>query len=96
VETMTNNERWEANVRRNMGEKWWAWYKSLPHVSELKVKVRCPGRKFLGKKRSLTDHCVGCDGENVTWGGDMYDCRDCGIFFSDHAANPPHRREQDP
>lgn len=67
------------------------FYESLP-LYEPGMKVRCPTKNWDGTE---AESCRGCGSENVDWNGDCYDCYDCGIFFSDYAADPPHRRADD-
>lgn len=67
-----------------------SYYESLPaHTPELVV--RCPTHYRDGRAIPKNE-LPGCGSTNVTWDGDVYDCYDCGIFFSDYAADPPHRQ----
>lgn len=79
-----------ARMRRNMGQTWMDWYKSLPKYTRT-MKVRCPTKNADGSEISKDD-VRGCGSTNVVYGEGVYDCNRCGIFFSDYAANPPHRR----
>jgi hypothetical protein len=56
--------------------------------------VRC-ATKYPDGRPIPDDDVTGCGSDNVSWSGDCYDCHDCGIFFSDYAADPPHRRAKD-
>lgn len=67
--------------------------KSLPPYSADMV-VRCPTKNADGSPIA-DDDLPGCGSANVSWSGDCYDCCDCGIFFSDYAADPPHRRTRE-
>lgn len=80
-------------------QKWWlekngGWYNRLPAHSPSMV-VRCPTHNPDGTPIG-DDDIRGCGSDNVGWDGDVYDCYECCIFFSDYAADPPHRREEDP
>lgn len=70
--------------------KTFAFRESLPEFQEAQI-VSCPVQSPDGSLIADSETC-GCGSENVVWSGDMYDCLDCGIFFADYAANPPHRR----
>ena len=78
-------------------QAWWLdknpWYAALPPHSPSMV-VRCPTHNLNGTECD-PDDIPGCGSEDVGWSGDVYDCYACGIFFSDYAADPPHRREVD-
>lgn len=52
--------------------------------------VKCPTKNMDG---TPAEDICGCGSAEVTWDGEVYDCRHCGIFFEDFAADPPHRRE---
>lgn len=79
-----SRERWQ---KRN------PWYAELPEYRE-GMEVRCPVKNTDGT--AIEDHDIpGCGSSDVSWGGDVYDCHECGIFFSDYAADPPHRRPED-
>ena len=61
----------------------------------LGLTVRCPTRNPDGTLIHPDDVC-GCGSTNLDWGQNeehLYDCLDCGIWFPDYAADPPHRRE---
>lgn len=81
--------RLRHNVLRNMGKEWLDWYDSLPLWTPDMV-VRCPTHNPDGSE--IGDDCVRGCGEIVETWSEVYDCG-CGIYFSDYAANPPHRRE---
>lgn len=66
-------------------------YRTLPRYEPGTV-VRCPTRNTDGTPIG-DDDVPGCGSDNVVWSGDVYDCRECGIFFNDYAADPPHRRQ---
>lgn len=57
--------------------------------------VRCPTRNSDGTPID-PDDVMGCGSADVAWSDDDYDCGACGIFFSDYAADPPHRRDPTP
>lgn len=70
------------------------WYSELP-VLPAGAPVRCPTRNPDGSEIARND-VRGCGSTNVSWDGtELYDCHDCGIFFTDYAADPPHRRDRD-
>lgn len=70
-----------------------AFREALPPLCPQFV-VRCPTKNLDGSPIDEND-IQGCGSPNVVWSGDVYDCLDCGIFFCDFAANPPHRREEE-
>lgn len=83
-----------GNLLRNMGKPWLDWYDSLP-AYEPDMAVWCPHRNSDGTLIDAED-IPGCRSDQVVWSGDCYyDCLACGIFFSDFAANPPHRRSEE-
>lgn len=77
------------NFRRN-DPKLFEEYVQLPIYHD-QMTVRCPTRNRDGSEIAEGD-LRGCGSTNVHYDGDVYDCYDCGIFFSDYAADPPHRR----
>lgn len=82
------------------GKRWLEenpWYEGLPPFDS-KTVVRCPTHNRDGSPID-EDDVPGCGSTNVIWnqGGEaLYDCCECGIFFHDFAANPPHRRAHRP
>lgn len=87
-----------ANLLRNMGPEWVAWYESLPTYSDDMV-VKCPTKTNGpgGEPVPIPENDLpGCGGTLVLFDGEVYDCIACGIFFSPFAADPPHRREREP
>lgn len=80
---MTRLQRFARNA-----PELFAKYEQLPEFAAGMV-VRCPTKNLDGTP--ATKIC-GCGSTNVAWAGDVYDCFDCGIFFTDFAADPPHRR----
>lgn len=66
----------------------------LPPFAE-GMTVRCPTRNLDGTEIDADD-VRGCGSANVGWDDreGLYDCFDCGIFFTPYAADPPHRRER--
>lgn len=78
-----------ANFQRNDPELFEKYMRLPEYVAGLCV--RCPTKNIDGSPCSLAD-IPGCGSANVAFDGDVYDCLDCGIFFSDYAADPPHRR----
>lgn len=67
------------------------WYHNLPLFSSGMV-IRCP-TKNRDDTPIRPEDVPGCGSQSVTLSEDgVYDCLDCGIFFSDFAADPPHRR----
>lgn len=77
-------------------QQWWLdknpWYLELPEYHEGMV-VKCPIRNRDGTPID-EDDIRGCGSTSVGFAGDVYDCYECGIDFSDHAADPPHRRKE--
>lgn len=65
-----------------------AAYDKLP-VRTADMVIRCPTTEPDGSPCQSIPGCGSC---NVLLSDDgMYDCCDCGIFFEDYAADPPHR-----
>jgi hypothetical protein len=85
---MTDQQR-RDNFRRNCPGLY-ALYVKLPHYHE-GMAVRCPTKNLDGSDIA-PDDVRGCGSERVTWDGEMYDCKECSIFFNDYAADPPHQR----
>ena len=71
----------------------YAFYITLPAWEE-GMTVRCPTRNMDGTECD-PDDVPGCGSKEVSWGGDAYDCHECGIFFGSYAADPPHQRDDD-
>ena len=88
---MTQAERL-ANFQRNDPDLY-ARYVELPPWTPEMV-VRCPVRNLDGTAIA-DDDVKGCGSDNVAYDHEVYDCLDCGIFFADFAADPPHRRDQE-
>jgi len=87
------SERTNPNYERNMRALGlWDHYQSLLEYQPGML-VRCPTKNIDG---SEAEECRGCGSNNVKWDGDVYDCLNCGIFFSCWAADPPHRRYDQP
>jgi hypothetical protein len=92
---LTNDEH-QNLLLRNFSHNYprlFAEYLELPVYTPGMV-VRCPTRNRDGSPIDA-DNIRGCGGAAVGYDGDVYDCYDCGIFFSDYAADPPHRRRED-
>jgi len=70
------------------------WYNDLPEYAEVAKPIRCPTHDRNGNPLGKDD-IPGCGSTNVAYAGDVYDCHDCGIFFSCYAANPPHKCRTD-
>lgn len=81
-----------ANFKRN-DSRLFDVYLTLP-LYKSGMEVRCPTHNLDGSEIK-DDDVKGCGSLNVSYDGDVYDCHDCGIFFSDYAANPPHRCRED-
>lgn len=99
-ESDDRDEILRANMLRNRGPDWLAWYDSLPLYTK-KMKVRCPTHTTrvtengdVVREPIPEDDLPGCGSRNLSF-SDVYDCCDCGIFFSDYAADPPHRRKRE-
>lgn len=71
----------------------YAFYVTLPAWHK-RMKVRCPTKNMDGTECD-EDDIPGCGSKKVSWSGDCYDCHECGLFFSDYAADPPHQRDDD-
>lgn len=80
-----------ANFARNDPVKF-RRYLLLPEYSP-GMTVRCATHNPDGTTID-EDDIPGCGSDVVDYDGDVYDCLACGIFFSDYAADPPHRRRQ--
>jgi hypothetical protein len=78
---------------RNRGQAFVDWYDSLPKYTP-GMTVACPTHYSDGEPIAAND-IRGCGSTNTHYDGDVYDCYDCGIYFSDYAANPPHQRARD-
>ena len=35
------------------------------------------------------DRLTGCGSTNILWDGEVWDCLDCGLFFTTEAGTPP-------
>jgi hypothetical protein len=71
-------------------EKFKAWYQTLPLYTE-GMEIRCPLHNSDGTVID-EDDIKGCGSTDLEWDDDVYDCNECGIFFADYAAEPPHQR----
>ncbi len=93
---MTTSQKHAEKLKRfrRNSPKLFELYIQLP-VYTPGMEVRCPTHNMDGTP--IDDNDVkGCGSTHVGWDGDVYDCYDCGVFFSDYAAEPPHQRvEQD-
>ncbi len=86
-----------ANWIRNMGRAWVRWYEGLTAYRR-RMRVRCPSHTVneKGERVPIPEEDVpGCGSRNVSWDGEVYDCHECGLFFSPYSADPPHFRNQD-
>lgn len=80
-----------SNFQRNYPALYAKYLTLLAYVEGMVVK--CPTTDMDGKPLAA-DATVGCGSTNVVYDGEVYDCLDCGIFFSDYAADPPHQRPE--
>ncbi len=81
-----------ATLTKGQRAEWAARYKALPAYTP-GMAVRCPTKNGDGSEID-PDDIPGCGSADVEYAGDVYDCYACGIFFSDYAADPPHRRRE--